>query len=168
MDTAFAVVTRRGYAVRRVAKVLEVSRSRLHERLSQGSKPRVRYQKAEDAELLESVRRLVDERPTYGYRRIGALLNRERAAAGLSRLNHKRMYRLMAQNGLLLQRYTGSHQVALTTARSSRSDPIYDGPRMASRSPVGTARSYVSPLRWIPVIGKSLPGVPASAASAAR
>jgi len=107
MDTAFAVVTRRGYAVRRVAKVLEVSRSRLHERLRHGSKPRVRYQKAEDAELLESVRRLVDERPTYGYRRIGALLNRERTAAGLYRLNHKRMYRLMAQNGLLLQRYTG-------------------------------------------------------------
>src|SRR5215469_2881304 len=58
-------------------------------------------------ELLEPVRRLVDERPTYGYRRIGALLNRERLQSGLSRLNHKRIYRLMAQNGLLLQRYTG-------------------------------------------------------------
>src|SRR5215469_15554487 len=57
--------------------------------------------------LLEPVRRLVDERPTYGYRRIGALLNRERLQSGLSRLNHKRIYRLMAQNGLLLQRYTG-------------------------------------------------------------
>jgi putative transposase len=56
---------------------------------------------------LEAVRRLVDERPTYGYRRIGALLNRERLQAGLPRLNHKRLYRLMAQNGLLLQRYTG-------------------------------------------------------------
>jgi transposase InsO family protein len=50
---------------------------------------------------------LVDERPTYGYRRIGALLNRERRQAGLAPLNHKRMYRLMAHNGLLLQRYTG-------------------------------------------------------------
>ena len=62
---------------------------------------------SEDAELLEPVRRLVDERPTYGYRRIGALLNRERLQSGLPRLNHKRIYRLMAQNGLLLQRYTG-------------------------------------------------------------
>ena len=53
------------------------------------------------------MRRLVDERPTYGYRRIGALLTRERLRAGLPRLNHKRLYRLMAQNGLLLQRYTG-------------------------------------------------------------
>ena len=93
--------------MRRVAEVLEVSRSQLHERLRNSGKPRLCYHKAEDAELLGSVRQLVDERPTYGYRRIGALLNRERAAAGLSRLNHKRMYRLMAQNGLLLQRYTG-------------------------------------------------------------
>jgi putative transposase len=107
MDLALTVVTRRGYAVRRVAEVLEVSRSQLHERLRHGPQPRTRYRKSEDAELLQPVRRLVDERPTYGYRRIGALLNRERALAGLPRLNHKRLYRLMAQNGLLLQRYTG-------------------------------------------------------------
>jgi transposase InsO family protein len=67
----------------------------------------VRYRKSDDAQLLEPVRRLVDERPTYGYRRIAALLNRERLQAGLARLNHKRLYRLMAQNGLLLERYTG-------------------------------------------------------------
>jgi putative transposase len=79
----------------------------LHERLRNGTTPRRRYLKAEDAELLGSVQQLVDERTTYGYRRIGALLNRQRAAAELPRLNHKRMYRLMAQNGLLLQRYTG-------------------------------------------------------------
>jgi putative transposase len=93
--------------VRRVAEVLEVSRSQLHERLRRDAKARVHYQKAEDGELLQAVRRLVDERPTYGYRRIGALLNRERTKSGLPRLNHKRFYRLMAQNGLLLQRYTG-------------------------------------------------------------
>jgi putative transposase len=65
--------------VRRVAaEVLEVSRSQLHERLRKGPTPsRLHYRKSEDAELLESMRRLVDERPTYGYRRIGALLNRE-------------------------------------------------------------------------------------------
>jgi hypothetical protein len=34
------------------------------------------YRKSEDAQLLPSLRGLVDERPTYGYRRIGALLNR--------------------------------------------------------------------------------------------
>lgn len=70
-------------------------------------KPRKRYQKTEDTELLEPIRRLVDERPTYGYRRIGALLNREHRQTGLTPLNHNRVYRLMAYNGLLLQRYTG-------------------------------------------------------------
>ena len=93
--------------MRRVAEVLEVSRSQLHERLRRHPMPRTHYRKAEDAELLQAVRQLVDERPTYGYRRIGALLNRERAKSGLSRLNHKRFYRLMSQNGMLLQRYTG-------------------------------------------------------------
>ena len=93
--------------MRRVAAALEVSRSQLHERLRHGLVPRTRYRKAEDAELLQALRQLVDDRPTYGYRRIGALLNRERAKYGLSRLNHKRVYRLMAQNGMLLQRYTG-------------------------------------------------------------
>lgn len=76
--------------MRRVAQVLEVSRSRLHERFRQGDNPLGHYQKTEDAELLQAVRQLVDERPTYGYRRIGALLNRERVKQGLPRLNHKR------------------------------------------------------------------------------
>jgi putative transposase len=38
--------------------------------------------------------------------RIGAPLNRERLKNNLPRLNHKRFYRLMSQNNLLLQRYT--------------------------------------------------------------
>jgi hypothetical protein len=37
------------------------------------------------------VRRLVDARPTYGYRRITALLNRDLAAEGLAAANHKRV-----------------------------------------------------------------------------
>lgn len=53
------------------------------------------------------LRVLVDERPTYGYRRLTALLNRARRKAGLANVNHKRIYRLMSQHGLLLQRYTG-------------------------------------------------------------
>ena len=90
-----------------VADTLSVSRSQLHTRLREGSRPRGRYQKTEDAELLASVRTLTDDQPTYGYRRIWALLNRQRENAGLSRLNHKRIYRLMSQNGRSLQRYTG-------------------------------------------------------------
>jgi putative transposase len=93
--------------VKRVAEVLEVSRSQLSERLKGTSRPRSTYSKVGDADLLGPLRTLVDERPTYGYRRITALMNRERLRNSLPRLNHKRIYRLMSQNRLLLQRYTG-------------------------------------------------------------
>src|SRR3984885_9645856 len=122
MDSAVAVVTRRGFAVKRVAQTLGVSRSQLNERLKGARKLRSAYRMAEDAELLAPLRTLVDERPTYGYRRITALLNRERLKNGLPRLNHKRIYRLMSQNGMLLQRYTGkppgrAHEGVIITIR---------------------------------------------------
>lgn len=37
-----------------------------------------------------------------GYRRAGALLNRERRSQGQQALNHKRIYRVMARHRLLL------------------------------------------------------------------
>ena len=122
MDSAVAVVTRRGFAVKRVADTLGVSRSQLNERLKGARKLRSAYRMASDAELLAPLRTLVDERPTYGYRRITALLNRERLKTGLPRVNHKRVYRLMSQNGLLLQRYTGkppgrAHEGQIITIR---------------------------------------------------
>ena len=83
-----------------VAETLEVSRSNLVERLARGAKPRRRYQKAQDAAVLPLVRRLIDARPTYGYRRITALLNRNLAAEGLAPANHKRVY-------LLLEKHSG-------------------------------------------------------------
>lgn len=49
-----------------VADTLGVSRSNLIERLKGKSKPRGPYHKVEDAELLPAIRRLVDQRPTYG------------------------------------------------------------------------------------------------------
>jgi transposase InsO family protein len=77
-----------------------------------------------DTEQLGPLRTLVDERPTYGYRRIGALLNRERPKSSLPRLNHERIYRLMSQSGSLLQRYTGkspgrAHEGQIITIRPS-------------------------------------------------
>jgi putative transposase len=108
--------------VKRVAQTLGVSRSQLIERLKGARQLRSHYCKASDGELLAPLRSLVDERPTYGYRRITALLNRERVKTGLARLNHKRVYRLMSQNGLLLQRYTGkppgrAHEGQIITIR---------------------------------------------------
>src|SRR4051794_1854376 len=60
-----------------VADALEVARSHLHEKVRRLAKPRGSYRKPDDRDLLPLIRRLVDERPTYGYHRITALANRE-------------------------------------------------------------------------------------------
>ena len=53
-----------------VAKTLDVARSHLHERLRLPTTARGGYAKQGDEVFLPLIRRLVDERPTYGYRRI--------------------------------------------------------------------------------------------------
>ncbi len=71
-----------------VADTLGVARSNLVEQL-RGSAPRGRrYQRQDDDPLLVAVRQLTDARPTYGYRRITALLNRARRASGAEPVNH--------------------------------------------------------------------------------
>jgi putative transposase len=60
-----------------IADTMGVARSHLIERTKAGEKPACcRYHKADDAWLLPLIRELVDCRMTYGYRRIGSLLNR--------------------------------------------------------------------------------------------
>lgn len=154
--------------MRRVAEVLKVSRSQLTERVKRGLKPRTHYRKSEDAELLLPMRRLVDERPSYRYRRIGALLNRERLKSGLPALNHKRVYRLMSQNGLLLQRYTGKPPTRAHEGKIITIGRTCAGPRTALRSRAGTVKCCGSPSRSTLATGNSWPGVPAPQASAAR
>jgi putative transposase len=110
--------------VKTVAETLGVSRSQLHLRRREGSRPRGRYQKSEDAGMLSTIRTLTDDRSTYVYRRLSALLNRQREQAGHLPLNHKRNYRLMSQNGLLLPRHSGkppgrAHDGQIITIRSN-------------------------------------------------
>lgn len=87
-----------------VAETLGVARSNLIDRLKGSSKPRRRYHKAQDAAVVPLVTALVAARPTYGYRRIGAVLNRQLRSEGLAPVNHKRVYRIMQANSLLLAR----------------------------------------------------------------
>jgi transposase InsO family protein len=107
-----------------VADTLGVARSNLVEQAKRGgSRPRPQYRKAGDAELLARIRPLVDARPSYGYRRITALLNRQ--AEGPGRVNHKRVYRVMKRAGLLLAPHTGRgrqrpHDGAVATAVSNQ------------------------------------------------
>jgi transposase InsO family protein len=91
--------------VKLVADTLGVARPNLIEQLRGSTKPRGAYKRQGDDALLAAIRQLTDARPTYGYRRITALLNRARRASGAEPLNHKRVYRLMLRGQLLLQRY---------------------------------------------------------------
>lgn len=106
-----------------IARTLGVSRSNLIERLHGEAKPRRRYQKAQDAAVVPLIRDLVSKRPTYGYRRITAILNRLLRKDGHKLVNHKRVYRIMQANQLLLsRRYT------------ERPDLLHDGKVIVMRS----------------------------------
>ncbi len=62
--------------------------------------------KKDDDQILEAIRTVTDERPTYGYRRVTAMVRKSLEKP----LNHKRIYRIMKHQGLLLQRHTGRPQ----------------------------------------------------------
>ena len=106
-----------------VATVLGVARSNLAQRRKGTTPPRGSYFKAEDNLLLPIIRGFVGQRPTYGYRRIAALLNRERAKAGHPPINRKRVHRIMQRHAMLLERHTGR-----------REGRIHDGKVMVMRS----------------------------------
>jgi len=92
--------------MRIVADTIGVARSNLHEQLHRPPNPRGPYRKPEDVELLPAIRQIVDERPSYGYRRITAVLKRQLRAKGAPIVNAKRVLRILQANGLTLERHT--------------------------------------------------------------
>ena len=107
-----------------VTDTLGVARSNIAERVKNIRRPRGPQTRDGDLELAAEIRRLVDARPTYGYRRIAALLKRQRCADGYPVVNAKRVYRLMRKHGLLLARHTGrrrprEHDGRVATPRSN-------------------------------------------------
>jgi transposase-like protein len=99
-SVAAAVLERGGgrFAMKAVAETLGVARSNLAERRAKPARPRGPYRKPEDEALLPAIRRIVDERPTYGYGRITALVNRVLRAEGVPVVNAKRVLRIMRLN----------------------------------------------------------------------
>jgi len=65
---------------------------------------------APDAELVARIMAVIGELPTYGYRRVHAILRRQARAEGFAAPNHKRVYRVMRDHGLLLQRFSGKDE----------------------------------------------------------
>jgi len=157
--------------VKRIAETLGVARSNLVERTGGRRPQRGPQTRAGDAELTSDIRRLVDSRPSYGYRRIAALLKRERRSAGHGPVNAKRVYRLMKKSGLLLARHTGrriprAHDGTIMTNHSNERCCV--GVRTRWSSPAGMARSCGLPLPWTAMTARSLAGSPQRLASPAR
>jgi transposase InsO family protein len=90
-----------------VAEVIGVSRSNLIERLRDRPKKRLGRPPLPDDELVADIKAVIAELPTYGYRRVHAILRRQALAAGRNPPNHKRVYRVMKVYGLLLDRHIG-------------------------------------------------------------
>ncbi|WP_115353333.1 IS3 family transposase [Roseomonas gilardii] len=100
---AAAVASSGRFPVKAVADTLGVARSNLVEQLKGRAHRRGPYQREGDDALLAEIRAITDARPTYGYRRVAALLNRVRRVAGEPPVNRKRVLRLMRRASLTLQ-----------------------------------------------------------------
>lgn len=91
-----------------VADTLDVARSNLADQLRRPERRRRGPQRRDgDDDLRVAIRAITDERPTYGYRRVTALLNRARHGRGAPLVNRKRVLRLMGKAALTLQPCTG-------------------------------------------------------------
>ncbi|XJM08175.1 IS3-like element IS2 family transposase (plasmid) [Escherichia coli] len=105
VDSARALIAR-GWGVSLVSRCLRVSRAQLHvilRRTDDWMDDR-RSRHTDDTDVLLRIHHVIGELPTYGYRRVWALLRRQAELDGMPAINAKRVYRIMRQNALLLER----------------------------------------------------------------
>nr|WP_199560785.1 IS3 family transposase [Escherichia coli] len=97
-----------GWGVSLVSRCLRVSRAQLHVilRRTDDWKDGRRSRHSDDTDVLLRIHHVIGELPTYGYRRVWALLRRQAELDGMPAINAKRVYRIMRQNALLLERKT--------------------------------------------------------------
>jgi len=89
--------------VRAVCHALSVSRSHVltkRDRPSEWTDFRKSPPRTDDTAVKQAIANVVKDRATYGYRRVWARLKLE----GYERINHKRVYRVMRDEGWLLYR----------------------------------------------------------------
>lgn len=89
-----------------VSESLSVARSQLTARLKQpapGTQPR-RRRTFNDSALVEQIKQVVGALPSYGYRRVWGRLRRQHEQQALPPVNVKRVYRVMRDHDLLLER----------------------------------------------------------------
>ncbi|MEF4140629.1 IS3 family transposase [Escherichia coli] len=107
VDSARALIAR-GWGVSLVSRCLRVSRAQLHVilRRTDDWKDGRRSRHSDNTDMLLRIHHVIGELPTYGYRRVWALLRRQAELDGMPAINAKRVYRIMRQNALLLERKT--------------------------------------------------------------
>ncbi|MFV4749407.1 IS3-like element IS2 family transposase [Escherichia coli] len=105
VDSARALIAR-GWGVSLVSRCLRVSRAQLHVilRRTEDWKDGRRSRHTDDTDVLLRIHHVIGELPTYGCRRVWALLRRQAELDGMPAINAKRVYRIMRQNALLLER----------------------------------------------------------------
>ncbi|HAI2845457.1 TPA: IS3 family transposase [Escherichia coli] len=105
VDSARALIAR-GWGVSLVSRCLRVSRAQLHVilRRTDDWMDGRRSRHTDDTDVLLRIHHVIGEMPTYGYRRVWALLRRQAELDGMPAINAKRVYRIMRQNALLLER----------------------------------------------------------------
>lgn len=91
-----------------VADALGVARSSLEPKPAPGR--RRGRPPLPEAELLEQIKAVIAAMPTYGYRRVHAILRRRAEESGEQPPNHKRVWRVMKAHGLLLARHAGGDE----------------------------------------------------------
>jgi transposase InsO family protein len=114
-----------------VCQALGLARSHIHSlkhRPASWSDGRTGRTPATDAQLVIDIREQIAELPSYGYRRACTLVNRARRLSDRPHVNPKRVYRVMANNALLLPRAPRRGQ--------------------SSRPHEGTVSVLASDLRW--------------------
>ncbi|HAN4963791.1 TPA: IS3 family transposase [Escherichia coli] len=107
VDSTRALIAR-GWGVSLVSRCLRGSRAQLHVilRRTDDWKDGRRSRHSDDTDVLLRIHHVIGELPTYGYRRVWALLRRQAELDGMPAINAKRIYRIMRQNALLLERKT--------------------------------------------------------------
>ncbi|WP_419146225.1 IS3 family transposase, partial [Klebsiella pneumoniae] len=105
VDSARALVAG-GWQIGLVSRCLRISRAQLHAIVSRSKnwQDRRRKRKPDDTEALARIHTVIGDLPTYGYRRVWALLRRQSETDDMAVINAKRVYRIMRQNALLLER----------------------------------------------------------------
>jgi putative transposase len=88
-----------------VCETLGVARSNIAERVKGRPHKPMGCPPLPGGELLAEIKEIIGAMPSYGYRRVWAVLRRRAEEDGRPPVNHKRVYRVMKAHGLLLRRH---------------------------------------------------------------